>query len=35
VNQKVNFEEREAAETDNSDAHAQQLRDALGKVSGI
>lgn len=29
VNQKVNFEEREAAETDNSDAHAQQLREAL------
>jgi hypothetical protein len=33
VNQTVNFEEREAAETDNSDAHAKQLREALEKVS--
>jgi hypothetical protein len=36
VNNSVNFEEREAADTDNSDAHSQQLRDALknvGKVS--
>ena len=29
VNNTVNFDEREAADTDNSDAHAQQLRDAL------
>jgi hypothetical protein len=34
VSQKVNFDEREAAETDNSDAHAQQLREALEKVGG-
>lgn len=33
VKEKVNFEEREAAETDNSDAHAQQLREALEKVA--
>ena len=32
VNNTVNFDEREAADTDNSDAHAQQLREALGKV---
>jgi len=32
VTQKVDFEEREAAETDNSDAHAKQLREALDKV---
>ena len=29
VKDRVNFEEREAADTDLSDAHAQQLRDAL------
>jgi hypothetical protein len=29
VKDRVNFEEREAADTDNSDAHAQQLREAL------
>ena len=29
VKERVNFEEREAAETDNSDAHAKQLREAL------
>lgn len=29
VNNSVNFEEREAADTDNTDAHAQQLREAL------
>jgi len=29
VNNNVNFDEREAADTDNSDAHAQQLRQAL------
>lgn len=32
VNQKVDFEEREAADKDNSDAHAKQLREALEKV---
>ena len=35
VKERVDFDEREAAETDNSNAHAQQLRDALknaGKV---
>ena len=34
VNNTVNFEERDAAETDNSDAHAKQLREALDKVGG-
>ena len=29
VKERVDFDEREAAETDNSNAHAQQLRDAL------
>jgi len=29
VNNNVNFDEREAADTDNTDAHAQQLRQAL------
>lgn len=33
VNNTVNFDEREAAETDNSDAHAQQLREALANAS--
>lgn len=31
VNERVNFEEREAADTDNSDAHLNQLRAALEK----
>jgi hypothetical protein len=35
VNNTVNFDERDAAETDNSDAHAQQLREALEKVGKI
>jgi hypothetical protein len=35
VNNTVNFEEREAAETDNSDAHAKQLREALEKVGNM
>lgn len=35
VNQKVNFDEREAAETDNSDAHAQQLREALKNAGTV
>jgi hypothetical protein len=29
VRERINFEEREAADTDNSDAHTQQLREAL------
>jgi hypothetical protein len=29
VREKINFDERDAAETDNADAHAKQLRDAL------
>jgi hypothetical protein len=33
VNKLVNFDEREAADTDNSSAHAQQLRDALQNAS--
>ena len=32
VNNTVNFDEREAADTDNSDAHAQQLREVLKNV---
>lgn len=32
VKDRVDFEEREAAETDNSDAHLTQLREALDKV---
>lgn len=32
VKDRVNFEEREAADTDNSDAHAQQLREALERM---
>ena len=32
VNNNVNFEEREAAETDNSDAHLNQLREALERA---
>jgi hypothetical protein len=35
VNNSVNFEEREAADTDNSDAHSKQLREALDKVEGM
>jgi hypothetical protein len=34
VNERVNFDEREAAETDNSDAHSKQLREALEKAGG-
>ena len=33
VKERVDFEEREAADTDNADAHAQQLRDALTNAS--
>jgi hypothetical protein len=32
VKETVDFEEREAAETDSADAHTQQLRDALSKA---
>jgi uncharacterized lipoprotein YehR (DUF1307 family) len=32
VKERVDFDEREAAETDSADAHAQQLRDALTKA---
>ena len=32
VNNNVNFDERDAAETDNTDAHAQQLREALERA---
>lgn len=32
VKERVDFEEREAAETDSTDAHTQQLRDALTKA---
>jgi len=32
VKERIDFEEREAAETDSSDAHTQQLRDALSKA---
>lgn len=32
VKERVDFEEREAAETDSADAHTQQLRDALTKA---
>jgi len=35
VSQKVNFDEREAAETDNSDAHAQQLREAFDRARNV
>lgn len=34
VKDRVNFEERDAADTDNTGAHAQQLRDALTKAGG-
>lgn len=34
VNERVNFDEREAADTDNSEAHSTQLREALERVSG-
>jgi hypothetical protein len=35
VNNTVNFDEREAADTDNSEAHAKQLRDALDNAGKV